>query len=146
MRKIRKVICVAILIVISMATGFCNENNAQSFNWKNVIKAIAHIESRGDSLIVSKSGNHVGYLQISKVMIRDCNEKLGYKKYTYDDRYSKTKSIEIFIEIQRIYNPNNNIEKAIRSWHGGQGYTKRGTNRYYQQALKKLNCIKGIEN
>lgn len=142
MRNFKRLIFITILIVISTMKGYCKETIQDETKWKEVILAIAFVESKYDSTIVSKSGNHVGYLQISKVMIDDCNEKANYKKYSYKDRFSKTKSIEIFHEVQKRYNPTNNVEKAIRMWNGGQGYTIEKTNSYYKKVMNKLNQIK----
>lgn len=138
-------IFITIFIVISAVNGYSKNTTQNESKWKNVITAIAYVESRYDSTIVSKSGNHVGYLQISKIMIRDCNEKAGYQKYTSKDRFSKIKSIQIFHEMQQYYNPTNNKEKAIRMWHGGTGYTIANTNDYFKRVLNRLKIIEKRE-
>lgn len=136
MQKLKHILLITLIVTCCSLKGQCIEKN---FDWNNVISAIAYTESRYDPNAVSKTGNHVGYLQISKIMIRDCNRILGYNKYTYKDRYSIEKSKEIFHLIQKTYNPTNNVEKAIRMWNGGTGFTKDGTEAYYQRVKRKLN-------
>lgn len=132
----RKVLLISFLsMLFSFTKVFSNEPNSK---WEKVIEAIAHIESRHDSTLISKNGKHVGYLQISKGIIDDCNQKANFKKYSYQDRLSKEKSIEIFHEVQRNYNPDGDIEKAIRLWNGGIGYTIKGTDEYYQKVMDYL--------
>lgn len=137
MQKLKHILLILIVTCCSLK-GQCIE---KKIDWTNVISAIAYTESRYDSNAVSKTGNHVGYLQISKIMVRDCNRILGYKKYTYDDRYDIHKSIEIFHLIQKTYNKTNNVEKAIRMWNGGTGFTKNGTEGYYQRVKKNLDKL-----
>lgn len=130
MQKLKHILLITLIVTCCSLKGQCIEKN---FDWNNVISAIAYTESRYDPNAVSKTGNHVGYLQISKIMIRDCNRILGYNKYTYKDRYSIEKSKEIFHLIQKTYNPTNNVEKAIRIWNG--------TEAYYQRVKRKLNAL-----
>lgn len=136
MAKVKQII----FIVFLLLSFNINAQSKKDFNWTNVIEAIAQVESKGDSTAVSKC-QHVGYLQISPIMVKDCNRILKYNKYTLKDRYSKQKSIDIFYLIQSYYNKTNNIEKAIRLWNGGTGYTIKGTNGYYQKVMKEYSKI-----
>lgn len=138
MQKFKFILLIILFITNSSIKGQTTEKQT---DWSNVISAIAYTESRYNPNAVSKTGNHVGYLQISKIMIRDCNRIVGYNKYTYQDRYSIEKSVEIFHLIQKYYNPTSNVEKAIRMWNGGTGYTIKGTEAYYQKVKRKLNEI-----
>jgi len=109
--------------------------------WAAVIKAIAQVESEGDPKQVSKCGRYVGYLQISKILVRQCNQILGKQVYTYDDRYDKQKSIEMFIIYQEYFNKEGNMEKAIRLWNSGDlncMKRKRPTEGYYRKVMAKL--------
>ena len=45
----------------------------------------------------------------------------------------------MFILTQKNLNPKNDIEKAIRIWNGGPGYTKAGTDCYYRKVMKVYN-------
>ena len=58
-----------------------------------MLKAIEQVESRGSTRVVNFQA--VGCLQITPVIVRDCNRILGYTKYTLDDRKSRTKSYAI---------------------------------------------------
>ena len=109
-------------------------------DWNPVMDAIIQVESEGNPKAVS--GNSVGAMQITPILVKDCNDILkrqkSKKRYTMDDRYSVAKSKEMFLIIQKYYNPENNIEKAIRLWNGGVKYTTRATNRYYKKVLAKM--------
>ena len=102
--------------------------------------AIIQVESEGNPNAVS--GNSVGAMQITPILVKDCNEILkkqkSKKRYTMADRYSVAKSKEMFLLIQSHYNPENSIEKAIRSWNGGVKYSVRATNKYYKKVMAKM--------
>ena len=112
-----------------------------SFDWNPVMDAIIQVESEGNPRAVS--GNSVGVMQITPVLVKECNNILqkqkSNKRYTLDDRYSVEKSKEMFLLIQKYFNPENNVEKAIRSWNGGMKYSIRATNKYYKKVLAKMN-------
>jgi len=112
----------------------------KGFDWNPVMDAIIQVESGGDTKAVS--GNSVGAMQITPILVEDCNlilqKQKSKKRYTLKDRYSVEKSKEMFLLIQRYYNPTNSIEKAIRSWNGGVHYSVRATNRYYRKVMDKL--------
>lgn len=137
----------ALLTLTFMICGL--ESVAQSTptknRWDNLIKAISAVESKGNTRAVN--GKHVGILQISPIVVDECNRinklKKNVKRYTYGDRYSKEKSIEMFWIIQNFYNKERNLEKAIRLWNGGSGYTRAGTQKYYNKVIKELNRIEG---
>lgn len=104
--------------------------------WDNLIHAISFVESRGNEKAISKDGKCVGILQIKKILVDECN-RIGNKKFTYQDRFNKEKSIEMFNIIQNYYNPTKSTEKAIRLWNGGPNYKKSSTQNYYLEVLKK---------
>ncbi len=108
--------------------------------WGAVVKAIAQVESEERPDQVSSNGLYVGYLQISKILVRQCNQILGTQAYTYNDRYDKQKSIEMFIVFQEHFNKEGNMEKAIRLWCSGDlkcMNRKRATNGYYRRVMRK---------
>lgn len=144
----------ALLVSISfscLSTNVYAQNNVakkdtttkivNKFNWEPVILAIAQVESHENPKAVSKSGTYVGYLQISPILVKECNNIVGYQKYTLNDRYSVEKSKEMFVLIQKKYNPTCNVEKAIRIWNGGCGYTIKGTQTYYTKVMGKYSQI-----
>ena len=110
------------------------------FNWNPVMDAIIQVESEGNPKAVS--GNSVGVMQITPILVEDCNNILqkqkSKKRFTLADRYSVEKSKEMFLLIQKYYNPTNSIEKAIRSWNGGVHYSVRATNRYFRKVMNQM--------
>lgn len=104
--------------------------------------AIEQVESEGRANIVSRDGRYVGCLQIAPILVRQCNIILGYDKFTLKDRYSKERSHEMFIIFQEHFNPEGNMEKAIRLWNSGDlqcMQRKSRTEGYYQRVMRKYN-------
>ena len=141
--KKASVALMALVIACSSASasGSGNKNNKTSgFNWNPVMDAIIQVESEGNPKAVS--GNSVGVMQITPILVKDCNQILkkqkSKKRYTMADRYSVAKSKEMFLLIQKYYNPENSIEKAIRSWNGGMKYSVRATNKYYKKVIAQM--------
>ena len=127
------------ILCMSLAAVLLNAK-APSFNWDPVMDAIIQVESGGNPNAVS--GNSVGVMQITPILVQDCNQilerKKSKKRFTLADRYSAKKSKEMFLLIQSYYNPMNNVEKAIRLWNGGVNYSVRATNRYFQKVMNKM--------
>ena len=117
-----------------------SSTKTSDIDWNPVMDAIIQVESEGNPKAVS--GNSVGAMQITPILVKDCNDILkkqkSKKRYTMADRYSVAKSKEMFLIIQKYYNPENDIEKAIRLWNGGIKYTTRATNRYYKKVLARM--------
>lgn len=111
------------------------------FDWEPVMKAIIQIESKGNPAAVN--GSYVGVLQISPVLVRECNNILkstgSSKRYSLSDRFSATKSKEMFVIIQSFHNPLNSIEKAIRLWSGGIRYNVAKTQAYFRKVMRYMN-------
>ena len=138
------VVLMALLMVsiTTLAGGKTTKSTTTSgFDWNPVMDAIILVESEGNPKAVS--GNSVGVMQITPILVRECNNILkkqkSKKRYTLDDRYSVEKSKEMFLLIQKYFNPENSVEKAIRSWNGGMKYSVRATNKYYKKVLAKMN-------
>ena len=112
----------------------------EKFDWEPVMEAIIQVESEGDAKAVK--GNSCGAMQITPILVAECNDILkkrkSKKRYTLRDRFSLAKSKEMFKLIQSHFNPLNDIEKAIRSWNGGNNYSVRRTQRYYERVMKHL--------
>ena len=128
-------------MILGMSLMALSVNAKKSgFNWDPVMDAIIQVESEGNPNAVS--GKSVGVMQITPILVEDCNnilkQKKSKKRFTLSDRYSVKKSKEMFLLIQSYYNPTNSIEKAIRSWNGGVRYSVRATNRYYRKVMDKL--------
>ena len=146
MNQMMKKVSVSLMaLMMATVTAPAVTNAAKSaktsgFNWNPVMDAIIQVESEGNPNAVS--GNSVGAMQITPILVKDCNvilkKKKSKKRFTMADRYSVAKSKEMFLLIQSHYNPENSIEKAIRSWNGGVRYSVRATNRYYQKVMANL--------
>ena len=146
MIQIIKKASVSLMALLTVSTtALAGDNAAKStktsaFNWNPVMDAIIQVESEGNPRAVS--GNSVGVMQITPILVKDCNEILkkqkSKKRYTMADRYSVEKSKEMFLLIQKYYNPQNNVEKAIRSWNGGVKYSVKATNKYYRKVLAQM--------
>ena len=145
MKNLVKNVCLSLtfMSLIPMTASAVKDGtvSSASFDWSPVMEAIIQVESEGNPSAVS--GNSVGAMQITPVLVRECNkilkERKSKKRYTMNDRYSVEKSKEMFLLIQSQHNKTNNVEKAIRSWNGGPRYSKRSTNRYYKKVMRHLN-------
>ena len=122
-KKIVRVLVSLLLLTSTVASASPNFKN--TFDWQPVIDAIIQVESNGNPK--AKSGNSVGAMQITPILVAQCNiilkERKSTKRYTLADRYSVAKSKEMFLLMQSEYNTQNNIEKAIRAWNGGNNYS-----------------------
>ena len=102
--------------------------------------AIIEVESNGNRH--AKNGDQVGAMQITPILVADCNDILkqrkSAKRFKLSDRLSVDKSKEMFLLIQSRYNPTNNVEKAIRLWNGGVNYNVKRTQRYYEKVMRAL--------
>lgn len=103
-----------------------------------LIDAIIYVESRGNTLAHNISEDAVGCLQIRPIMLREVNRLLGFQKYKLNDRWNKTKSIEMFNVIKKhTIDPSN--EKLARNWNGGwNGYKKPSTLKYWHKVKAQL--------
>ena len=67
---------------------------AEAFNWNPIMDAIIQVESEGNPNAVS--GNSVGVMQITPILVKECNDILkkqkSKKQFTMNDRYSVAKS------------------------------------------------------
>lgn len=111
------------------------------FDWEPVMNAIIQIESKGNPAAVN--GPYVGVLQISPVLVKECNNILkctgSNKRYSLSDRFNAAKSKEMFIIIQSFHNPLNSIERAIRLWSGGIRYNVAKTQAYLRKVMRHMN-------
>ena len=142
MRNLKKLFLTAMLM---MFTTFASAKDTVSYDWTRLMNAIIQVESEGNHRAVNTNGNCVGILQITPILVRECNQILqrrkDRKRYTYEDRYNVEKSKEMFILLQEHFNPSHNIEKAIKCWNCGF-YDKNWKNRsenYYNKVIRKYN-------
>ena len=144
MNKVLKIVCltccIATLAPLPVAAGDAKSTTSSRYDWNPVMEAIIHVESRGDAKAVS--GNSCGAMQITPILVKECNNILkkrkSKKRFTMQDRFSVQKSKEMFLLYQSYFNPKNNVEKAIRSWNGGMNYSVKRTQRYYNKVMANL--------
>lgn len=141
--KIQKTLLTVLFSTIFALSGSAsNLQKKNDFDWSPVIDAIIQVESGGNPRAVSVCGMSCGAMQITPILVKECNNilrKRGSKKrYTLKDRFSVEKSKEMFLLMQSQFNPTNNVEKAIRAWNGGNNYKIRSTNRYYRKVIAAM--------
>ncbi len=138
--RIFKLFVLQLLMLVPISASADVAGDQEAFDWNPVMDAIIQVESKGNPRAVC--GRYVGVLQISPVLVKECNNILrsrGIKKtYSLSDRFNEQKSREMFVIIQSFHNPTHNVEKAIRMWNGGPGYSVARTQRYLNKVRKHL--------
>ena len=151
MKKLIKIVFLVLLVsIVNPFDAFAEKNlaiditandsdtkaNAQ-FDWNQVMNAIVQVESNGNSH--AKHGNSVGAMQITPILVLQCNQILkrrkSKKRFRLSDRFNIAKSKEMFMIFQSFYTPLNNIELAIRSWNGGMHYSIERTQKYFERVM-----------
>jgi hypothetical protein len=139
--KIAKVVVLFTFMITSFGLEATARVNREKFNWNPLMDAIIQVESKGNSRAVN--GKNCGAMQIRPILVEDCNAILKRrginKRYTLNDRFNEKKSREMFVLIMSHYNPANDVERAIRIWNGGVGYTVKGTQGYYNKVMRLYN-------
>lgn len=140
MKRITKIVIIALLVLVPSVASAEDNIQASDFNWEPVMEAIIQVESSGNPN--ARSGSSCGAMQITPILVKECNQilkrKKSKKRFTLRDRFSVAKSKEMFLLIQSYFNPGNNIEKAIRSWNGGMNYSVKRTQRYFDKVMKAM--------
>jgi hypothetical protein len=140
MMRILKLLFLQMMMLVPISASADVAGDQEAFDWNPVMDAIIQVESKGNPRAVC--GRYVGVLQISPVLVKECNNILrsrGIKKtYSLSDRFNEQKSREMFVIIQSFHNPTHNVEKAIRMWNGGPGYSVARTQRYLNKVRKHL--------
>lgn len=104
-------------------------------DWEIFTEALIWVESKGDERAVGKKDD-IGVLQITPILLQDCNRILGYEKYNLNDRYNRDKSIEMFNLIQGHYNPQHDYHWALKLWNSGAPLS------YHRKVMDKFNEFK----
>ena len=140
MKRITKIVVIALLVLVPSVASAEDNIQASDFHWDPVMEAIIQVESSGNPN--ARSGSSCGAMQITPILVKECNQilkrKKSKKRFTLRDRFSVAKSKEMFLLIQSYFNPGNNIEKAIRSWNGGMNYSVKRTQRYFDKVMKAM--------
>ena len=108
-----------------------------------LIEAMIWVESRDNDSAYNKREDAVGCLQIRPIMLRECNRILELqnveKRYTLQDRWSRTKSVQIFYVVNNYHHENATYEEIARAWNGGPNWAQKGgTKRYWNKVQRKL--------
>lgn len=76
MDKITRRVFVLLFLLMANIYVFAatNEKNSSKFDWNPVMDAIIQVESEGNPKAVS--GNSCGAMQITPIMVKECNEIL----------------------------------------------------------------------
>ena len=136
---IKKVLLAGLIAFCTSAVCTAESPSDNSnYDWEPLMAAVIKVESNGNAK--AKHGNQVGAMQITPILVKECNQILQRrgcsKRYTLTDRYSVEKSKEMFEIYQSYHNPENDVEFAIRSWNGGPRFSKRATQRYYRKVMQ----------
>jgi hypothetical protein len=108
----------------------------------HLLSAIMHVESSNNDSAYCVSEDAVGCLQIRQCMVDDVNRILGrqkvFKRYTYEDRWSRYRSIEMFDIFCKHYGLNS-AEEIARCWNGGpRGINNPATVSYWNKVEKQI--------
>lgn len=131
-----------IAMTMVIPTTAYSQTKKEVNKWERVMNAIIAVESEGNPKAHNPNGNCAGILQITPILVKECNnllkQKKSTKRYTIGDRYNAQKSKEMFIFLQEHFNPEANVEKAIKQWNCGF-YTKDWKSKsigYYKKVMK----------
>ena len=131
--------------------SLCNE--IDTLRWENeiwdsysdtidLLAAIIMVECRNNDSAHAVGEDAVGCLQIRKTMVDDVNRILKrqkkYLRFTYNDRWSRQKSIQMF-QIYCKHYQFNTPEEVARCWNGGpRGMNKESTVYYWKKVQDNL--------
>lgn len=109
--------------------------NGHDYDWELFTQALIWVESKGDSKAVGGKDD-VGVLQITPILLQDCNRILKYEAFTLEDRLDSLRSVEMFNIIQDHYNPQHDYHLALKIWNGKAPLS------YHRKVMDKFNEIK----
>lgn len=112
----------------------------------SLLQSIIKVESNGDSLAIGDRHMRtpsIGLLQIRRVMVDEINRILREQndtiRYRYRDRWSASKSIEMYYIWKDYHHKNSTAEVIARNWNGGTlGYQKKSTVQYWAKVKSKM--------
>lgn len=97
--------------------------------WDIFTQALIEVESGGNPNAIGPTGD-LGLFQITPIYVKEANRLAKADIFTLDDRRNPDKSYEMFSIIQGHYNPQRDIDKAIRLHNPGAGS-------WYSSRIKK---------
>jgi len=111
-------------------------------NTTHLLSAIIYVESNNNDSAYRANEDAVGCLQIRKCMVNDVNRILRRQKsnlrFTYDDRWLRNKSIQMFDIYCKHYGLTT-AEEIARCWNGGpRGMQNEMTANYWRKVQENL--------
>ena len=114
-----------------------------------LVEALIQVESRGNEGAIGDTNlgvPSIGVLQIRPIMVREVNRILkrtkSEKRYKLKDRFSRVKSIEMFMVWKNYHHPEGGFETIARNWNGGpRGYKNKRTEHYWAKVQLELKEI-----
>lgn len=105
--------------------------------YEDIWQAVCIVESSNNPLAHNVKENAVGIAQIRQVRINDYNRRTG-EHYKLKEMYDPAKAKSVFMYYAMEIGENN-AEKIIRCWNGGEnGMKKRSTKAYYYKVRRYL--------
>lgn len=161
----KRIFLTLVLMVISLSLKIMTNNQAltdfkslypiewinnleKQIKWELVFTSISIIESKGNPLARSSSGD--GLLQIlpqgSGGYLDEANRLAGYQKYSNNDRFCPEKTRLIWEDVMSYWNPKKDVHKAIRfhNPNGGDEYYYK-VYKVYSKLLKTNETITEIK-
>jgi len=113
-----------------------------SHNTTHLLSAMMYVESRYNDSAYNSHEDAVGCLQIRKTMVDDVNRILRRQKsdlrFSYDDRWSRDKSVKMFDIYCKHYGLTT-AEEMARCWNGGpRGMRNEMTANYWEKVKNQL--------
>lgn len=106
--------------------------------------AMAFVESNCDPDAVSLNGRDVGILQISPIMVEDCNRIVGEERWSLEDRYDIAQSYEMAGTFWDHYCRGYSAEDKARCWNQGHtGWLRnpRASDHYWHKIKTRIKTI-----
>ena len=153
----KKIVCLSILIIfiwllkppakapIVNIISIMEAKIYYPFNIQDpILRSIAWYESSFNPYAENKRTKARGLLQILPVMIEEVNRilreyDLAEIQYTWKDAWDPIKSMDIWYIVQTYYNPDYNLDEAIRIWFGkGIQYDGKTWRGYFKDVTEYL--------
>lgn len=122
-----------------------NCNSSLLTEWQIFVMALVEVECERDPRARS-SKNAIGPFQITNIYVNEIN-RLYNTNFTFEDAWDFDKALTMFKMMNDYYNPNRDIDKAIKLHNPGAGswYNKRIKERMELIRFSELMRSKTIE-
>jgi hypothetical protein len=106
----------------------------KQLSWNTFIMALAYVESKWNDTVVNPLSGATGFLQLTEVYVDQINI-WGYN-YSYEDRFNRGKSIEMFEITNKILNPQKDFHLALVI------HNPKATIKYHNAVMQKYESLK----